>query len=118
MRDALLLASAINNPLHKDSTECECQDCNKIEEESGCAHPNLCTKRAGSMLDTLSEKWDPRKNIDKDQPDVEEGGETPEGALKDFNPNLTTKEYIADAFRIFTSGAKCNKLYPRTQMST
>lgn len=45
VRDAVDLASAISDPAHRDSTECECRDCTRIEEETGCLHPNLYQER-------------------------------------------------------------------------
>lgn len=115
VREAATLASAITDPSHRDSDECECSDCVSIEDETGCCHPNLCTKRVTSMLNTLPEKWDPRKSNEEEQPDVEGGTDPAEGAFKVFNPNMKTKGYIGDAFRIFTSGTKCNRLYQKTQ---
>lgn len=116
VREAACLASSIADLSHQDSPECKCRGCNRIEDETGCMHPNLCTKRVSSMLDILPEKWDPRKSSEEEQPDAEGGIEPTEGALKIFNPNKLTKGYIGDAFRIFTSGRKCNTLYPETQI--
>lgn len=114
VREAKMLASAITDPSHQDSVECECSDYLSIEEESGCSHPNLCTKRVMSMLNTLLEKWDPRKSGKEEQPDAEGETDQIENALKIFNTNKKIKGYISNTFRIFTSRAKCNKLYIKT----
>lgn len=106
VREVVALASAINDPAHQDSSECECRDCIKLEGETGCQHPNMCTKKASTMLDILPEKWDLRRSSEEEQPDAEGGTNQEEGAFKVFKYELKNKRVHCRCIPNFHFGDK------------
>ncbi|KAJ3715748.1 hypothetical protein C8R42DRAFT_583287 [Lentinula raphanica] len=62
--------------------------------------------RAEQLLDTLPQKWNPCSVLPEDfEPQVVEAPRRREGT---FDPRITTRGSLSDAFRIFTEGRKCN----------
>ena len=105
------VASSITDQNYRDSEECECLSCIEIENNTSCAHPNLCVKRANEMLDTIPEKWDPRHAKERETltgPQEEETGESPSNL---FDKRMETSGPVANIFRIFTTGTSSNKTY-------
>ncbi|KAJ3724919.1 hypothetical protein DFJ43DRAFT_965801, partial [Lentinula guzmanii] len=67
---------------------------------------NQCMNRAKQLLVTLPQKWNPCSVLPEDFEPQE--GETPRRREGTFDPRITTKGTLSDAFRIFTDGKKCN----------
>ncbi|KAL4255512.1 hypothetical protein AB1N83_014246 [Pleurotus pulmonarius] len=97
--DAVTTASCLNDPEHRKSKKCKCQGCKGARDNYKCTHPDSCFKRARQLLNTLPQKWDPRKaNIQAP------GYEAHHEGWQTFNKQLTTVSNIQDVFRVFTEG--------------
>ena len=83
-------------------------------------HPHLCMIRAGEMLDTLPEKWDPRaKQPDDRLTQAIQPAYRPETSPGiPFETCLTSDSKVADIFRIFATGKVCNQLYLPQDIAT
>lgn len=85
------------------------------EEIKQCTHPETCQRVAGSLLNALDPKWDPRKNRDA----AEHENEGQNNALQVPNtPTPVTSN--ADMWRIFTAGTELrgrNQFEPRTNIN-
>lgn len=98
---------------HLETNECECRACMELENEKGCMHPHSCIARAKTMIGTLPNKWNPRARQPDDNMEntaSQEETDTSPNLVK-FNPLLATEGYVADIFRIFTTGPMNNRLY-------
>ena len=100
------------NPPHRQITFCYCQDCCK-DRTDGCRNPNACAEEAQKRLEQIAPKLNPlspgyghgdlsltgrrkrRNMISKTQ-----GGEIL------FDPSITCKRDLTEAFRIFTDPSR------------
>ncbi|KAF5367240.1 hypothetical protein D9615_010668 [Tricholomella constricta] len=110
--DAEYLAAILETPGHLDTNDCECQICRACKQDTNCAHPHDCAHKAKALLDTLPEKWDPRRAPQMDIPDREDD-ETTEDEWTTLSHSLITDGKLAEVFRIFTTGEASGKL-PKT----
>ncbi|KAJ3849549.1 hypothetical protein EV368DRAFT_28266, partial [Lentinula lateritia] len=86
-----------------------CTACTKIRQETECTHPNRCYIQAQELLSLLPQKWNPTGRLPEDY----EPKELEKSALEhseNFDWRITTQGSLADVFRIFTDGDKCNDL--------
>ncbi len=104
--DFLPLSAVLDDAAHRPRTNCKCQGCSALKRDVECANPHLCAMRARDMLNTLSNKWDPRRT----QPeDYEEdamrhlASENLDRELVPFDRRVTMHGDLGHAFRIFTS---------------
>jgi len=68
--EAEQLASYLYTPRHQNTSECECQSCLEIEEETRCRNPNTCFKKAEELLiskqrDCPSNDWPAKRKKDE-----------------------------------------------------
>lgn len=111
--DAEKLGEKITCATHRDSDECECEDCIELEISVGCMHPSSCVTRARDMLGTLPAKWDPRATQPDDRLEATHD-EIPEAVQNlgvVFDARLATEGPLADIFRIFTTGPTYSSVY-------
>ncbi|KAF5336214.1 hypothetical protein D9758_017782 [Tetrapyrgos nigripes] len=102
------LAARLNEPMHVADNLCLCIQCMWISMTFNCLHPHACMKRVKELLDTLPEKWDPRK----EQPEDYEPRNPLASDDKDitiFDTRVTTNGSITDTFWVFTEGITCNE---------
>ncbi|KAG6894098.1 hypothetical protein C0992_007522 [Termitomyces sp. T32_za158] len=106
--EAESLARLLDTPGHRPTNECECRECNKVEEDTGCLTPHSCAKRAKELLDTLPPKWDPRRvhpaQISTENPRQRTPGEDEDPDWVPFEGRMVTTGNLAEVFQIFTVG--------------
>ncbi|EPS93003.1 hypothetical protein FOMPIDRAFT_1091276, partial [Fomitopsis schrenkii] len=85
---------------------CECEECTN-DRRMGCRHPRKCCQEAEKALAEVKPKWHPdtrspqdgmsltRKRQDTNTVALAEGG------TLTFDPSLTTRGELSDAFRVF-----------------
>ncbi|KAJ3737947.1 hypothetical protein EV360DRAFT_58583, partial [Lentinula raphanica] len=104
--EAETLAKMKGTPRHTNRRDCRCTSCTRVRSTTKCNAPNRCMNRAKQLLDTLPEKWNPCSVLPEDfEPQVVEVPRRREGT---FDPRITTRGSLSDAFRIFMEGRKCN----------
>ncbi|KAH9836137.1 uncharacterized protein C8Q71DRAFT_708925, partial [Rhodofomes roseus] len=105
-----------HSPINQSASqqaECECPKCIDARRR-GCRNPEGCREAAGRLLNNLSAKWNPsaepeadnltltKKRKEKNMKAIEEGGQ----AI--FDPSLTLRGGVAEAFRVFTDAPTLN----------
>ncbi|TBU21222.1 hypothetical protein BD311DRAFT_679005, partial [Dichomitus squalens] len=83
------------------SDECECIICNEIETNFGCLHPISCMRRAGTVLDTLPPRWDPRGVLPEDYENNAPEDEPMDEDAIEIDRRITTHGSLSNVFRIF-----------------
>ncbi|KIY73935.1 hypothetical protein CYLTODRAFT_472864, partial [Cylindrobasidium torrendii FP15055 ss-10] len=110
------LADKRETPNHKPNARCRCQSCREIRQETGCVCPWKCYRRARELIDCLPPKWNPYSRIPEDYEYMPEiSNEDKEEGIRLFDPRVTAKPGLKNAFRIFTEGPICNDL-PDTEL--
>ncbi|KAJ7656480.1 hypothetical protein DFH06DRAFT_914458, partial [Mycena polygramma] len=90
---------------HHGRSNCACNSCKDTRTECrDCPNPNKCHLKARQLLRSLEPKWNPlllqpEDYEDEAHPPIELGEKE---VL--FNPKITTRGTLGDAFRIFTDG--------------
>ncbi|KAF5371403.1 hypothetical protein D9615_009713 [Tricholomella constricta] len=108
------LAKLLENPNHRDNNYCACPECENMRSMVGCAHPHECAVRAKALIDTLPQKWDPRRApIPHEQNTLEDTDQNPDEEWTTFKSHTITNGSLKDVFRIFTEGETIGTL-PRT----
>ncbi|KAL4255818.1 hypothetical protein AB1N83_014347 [Pleurotus pulmonarius] len=102
------LAGKLTKRDHKRRAACRCGDCRAIRLHTGCEAPYVCADKASELLETLPEKWDPRR-----APDDQNEDEGQEEDWQCFRPQTITARSLKEAFRVFTEGESYS-LLPRT----
>ncbi|KAH9837260.1 uncharacterized protein C8Q71DRAFT_707100, partial [Rhodofomes roseus] len=104
-RECYSIARAVSNDFVP--TDCACPNC-ETDSGRGCKHPMNCCKAAAYLLAQVHPKWHPdiespkdgltltRRRKDKNEQALEEA----EGDVV-FDPSLTSRGHIAEAFRVF-----------------
>ncbi|KAJ7615151.1 hypothetical protein DFH06DRAFT_925286, partial [Mycena polygramma] len=90
---------------HRNRYNCSCNECTTTRTECPeCPNPHKCYVKARALLNSLEDKWNP---LLVQPEDYEDGPQDPpqlSGSEVLFNPKITTKGTLANAFRIFTEG--------------
>lgn len=108
VRQAVELGGKQDLPRHRPVQNCRCGACQLTREATNCKNPHRCYGKARDLLDTLHEKWDPRKPQPEDYETEQAPQEGPNPETVEFDSRITTHGTIADTFRIFTKGSPCN----------
>ncbi|KAG2738108.1 hypothetical protein P692DRAFT_201661577, partial [Suillus brevipes Sb2] len=92
---------------HSNRKNCACSTC-KIDRRNGCQNPHKCAQIAQSILQKISPKFDPSTTPVKDNLTLtHRRKEKNQRALTNrrdeiiFDPTVTTKNTLAECFRIF-----------------
>ncbi|KAF5352050.1 hypothetical protein D9758_009406 [Tetrapyrgos nigripes] len=100
---APLVTTTERRSLHRRNDRCVCRDCQEVRQRHNCTHPHQCMLRAEELLNTLPQKWDPRREQPEDYeigPDDHEGPR--ERNVETFDYRISTTGNLSDIFRIFT----------------
>ncbi|KAJ7233650.1 hypothetical protein C8J57DRAFT_1077140, partial [Mycena rebaudengoi] len=60
VRDGMVLAQRLRNPLHGPRATCECDECDDDRTFGGCDNPHACAVAAAARLRQILPKWIPR----------------------------------------------------------
>ncbi|KAJ3774186.1 hypothetical protein FB446DRAFT_640328, partial [Lentinula raphanica] len=104
--DAEMLARMKGTARHTNRRNCRCTSCVRIRSDTKCSAPNRCMNRAEQLLSVLPQKWNPCSVLPEDFEPQEV--ERPTQRKGSFDPRITVEGTLAEAFRIFTDGKKCN----------
>ncbi|KAJ7582306.1 hypothetical protein C8J56DRAFT_895093 [Mycena floridula] len=106
-KDAVQIASQLDDKNHVPHSECLCDRCDLDRKVYHCLNPHKCVILAEKKLSGLLKKWDPRQKTDTLTPDHQETPSTPNEDLNsDDNYLLQLPKAIKElkeGFRVFTS---------------
>ena len=107
---------------HRPSAYCLCRPC-KVDREKNCINPNECTLEAKRRIKLIPPKLNPTHqgyhhgnlSLTRTRKGQNMRAQVENGAIL-FDPTITTKNNLAECFRIFTDPAKIsNELAMRHQ---
>ncbi|KAF5376294.1 hypothetical protein D9615_008538 [Tricholomella constricta] len=108
--DAAQIVLLLEEQTHIRTTNCVCTGCTTQRTTVMCEHPHDCAKKAEALLNTLHEKWDPRRIPMPVEGPPEENPEDGEAEWSPLPDNMLTTGSLANIFRIFTQGEKSTGL--------
>ncbi len=103
--DFVELARIADDAGHLPKVTCRCPNCARVRTATGCTNPHLCGTRAGEIISTLPDRWNPRKRQPEDYEERNMGmirEENLNDELTPFNRCVTTHGDVGHAIRIFT----------------
>ncbi|KAK0224218.1 hypothetical protein IW262DRAFT_881226 [Armillaria fumosa] len=107
--EAMDIAERLDSPAHRKRRDCNFARCYIDQAQKDCDNPHRCAVAAKTILDRITEKWDPRLRDSNDGLELtpedrhqnieeqENGGEI------HFDPNIDRDCSLAEGFRIFTT---------------
>ena len=103
------------NPLHQQDLRCICPDC-VGDRIHGCRQPQMCAQEAADRLNAIAPKFNPLKrenhgnfSLTRRRTERNEIAKATQGYIV-FDPSITSKNDLAECFRIFTNPDKITNI--------